>query len=236
MANGRLQATNMSNAPRLAVCLHQVASGGEYTFAVDEHERWTGVTDSSKKWLATTADLCQGFHQLRIAPECRPLTAFTIPGVRTKEGHLQFVCAPFGLSTLPTHFHQVVGDAIGDLHYGMKDSAIGGATTTGENNYSTMTPEQQWKTWDLSSHEGASPRRVASHCIDDTYGSTHDTFAGHIESVRQVFKRLESVGFGARVDKVSDRRTLPQSGSLDSVLIIKYLRIAPSVDTFVTIK
>ena len=114
-----------------------MASCGGYTFAVRERERLTGESHPGRIWLATTADLCQGFHQLRIAPECRPLTAFTIPGVHTKEGHLQFACCPFGLSTLPTPFHQVVGQAIGDMHYG--DLSIGKDRGAAQKNSGDMT-------------------------------------------------------------------------------------------------
>ena len=172
--NNRLEAVNMTNAPRLEVCLHQVAACGGRTFTYRKAARDAGITDPLILWLATTCDLVQGFHQITLAPEVRPLTAFTIPGLHTEEGHLQFVCAPFGLSVMPTYFHEMVGRAIGDLHYGHMGSAEG--------------------------EEKVIP--VASHYIDDTYVSTLDTFEGHLAAVRSVFKRLEAVGFGARVDKV----------------------------------
>ena len=184
--NTRLQPVNMSNAPRLEVCLHQVASCGGHTFRAREEEIATGKVDPNRRWLATTADLCQGFHQLRIAPECRPLTAFTIPGIHAREGHLQFVCCPFGLSTLPTHFHEVVGQAIGDLHYGHLPM-------------SGIVPD--------STKPDAGQLPVASHYIDDTFVSTYATFEEHIAAVRRVFKRLEAVGFGARVDKIEFAQT-----------------------------
>ena len=56
--------------------------------------------------------------------------------------------------------------------------------------------EVEWQGW------SATGRLVASHYIDDCYVSTLDTFENHLEAVRSVFKRLEAVGFGARVDKV----------------------------------
>jgi hypothetical protein len=138
-----------------------------------------------QRWLATTADLHQGFHQIRLAPQCRPYTAFTVPGLHAKEGHLQFVCAPFGLSVMPTYFHEVVGQAIGDMHYGSKG---------------------------LVEATAAEQRPVASHYIDDTFVSTIDSFEGHLAAVHKVFKRLEAVGFGARVDKVEFAK--PELGML----------------------
>jgi len=172
--NSRLEAVNMTNAPRLDVCLHQIASCGGRTFRDRKLEREGQVSLEGRRWLATTCDLVQGFHQITLAPECRPYTAFTVPGLHSKEGHLQFVCAPFGLSVMPTYFHEMVGRAIGDLHYGHMGR--------------------------LDSGEAEVP--VASHYIDDTFVSTLDTFKGHLDAVRKVFLRLQEVGFGARVDKV----------------------------------
>ena len=111
--NSALVPVNMSYAPRLEVCLHQVAScGGDVWAAQDE-----GL-DPEHEWRATTADLLQGFHQIPLDKTVRPLTAFTVPGLHTKEGHLQYTCAPFGLSVLPTFFHEAVGQALGDIHFG----------------------------------------------------------------------------------------------------------------------
>jgi site-specific DNA-cytosine methylase/exonuclease III len=184
--NSRLSAVNMTNAPRLEVCLHQVASCGGRVFEERRKEEEEGASMEGQSWLATTADLHQGFHQIRLAPQCRPYTAFTVPGLHAKEGHLQFVCAPFGLSVMPTYFHEVVGQAIGDLHYGSKGL--------------------------VEATNAAAQRPVASHYIDDTFVSTIDSFEGHIAAVHKVFKRLEAVGFGARVDKVEFAK--PQLGML----------------------
>ncbi len=52
----------------------------------------------------------------------------------------------------------------------------------------------------------AAVRPTTSHYIDDTFVSTLDTFKEHLAAVRAVFKRLEAVGFGARVDKVEFAR------------------------------
>ena len=112
-ANARQVDVNMSNAPKMEECLHYVASCGGRLF--DKQKK--GLMKEDHEWLATTADLLQGFHQMRLAPECRPLTAFTVPGLHTKEGRLQFVCAPFGLAVMPIYFHQCVGQALGDLRY-----------------------------------------------------------------------------------------------------------------------
>ena len=189
--NARLVPVNMTNAPRLELCLHQVASCGGRTFQYREQQEETGITNPDHLWLATTCDLVQGFHQITLAPECRPYTAFTIPGLHAKEGHLQFVCAPFGLSVMPTYFHEMVGQAIGDLHYGSHQAALLHGKDAGDQTTSTH------KEADLGR-----ARPVAAHYIDDTYASTLDTFEGHLQAVRAVFQRLEKVGFGARADKV----------------------------------
>ena len=190
--NARLQAVNMSNAPRLETCLHQVASCGGRTFSERRREVETGVVEPDRKWLATTCDLVQGFHQITLAPECRPYTAFTIPGLHAKEGHLQFVCAPFGLSVMPTYFNEVVGQAIGDLHYGYFRSQSAANMIGDSINVQDGVAE--------SADGGHIP--TTAHYIDDTFVSTLDTFQGHIAAVRAVFMRLQAVGFGARVDKV----------------------------------
>ena len=83
-----------------------------------------GETPAPRMWLATTADLVQGFMQIPIAPECKGVTAFTVPGLHTPEGHLQYKKLPFGLSTVQTWFHAQVGNAIGDLHYGHHEALI----------------------------------------------------------------------------------------------------------------
>ena len=181
-ANARQVDVNMSNAPKMEECLHHVASCGGRLF----DKQKAGTMKDEHEWLATTADLLQGFHQMRLAPECRPLTAFTVPGLHTKEGRLQFVCAPFGLAVMPIYFHECVGQALGDLRYGNIRGLKPGDDKL-------QIPGQ--KTNPLG-------YQVVSHYIDDIITSTCDTFEDHMRAVELVFERLEAVGFGARVDKV----------------------------------
>jgi site-specific DNA-cytosine methylase/exonuclease III len=192
--NCRLKSVLISNAPRLETCLHQIASCGGKVFREQRkalEEQRAGKTPTPRMWLATTADLVQGFMQIPIAPECRGVTAFTVPGLHTPEGHLQYKKLPFGLSTVPTWFHAQVGKAIGDLHFGHHEALLD-PLPCADSNSSNVRPDKS-----------VQQEACASHYLDDSYCSTYtETFEEHIEAVRATFLRLEKAGFGARVDKV----------------------------------
>ncbi|KMQ88444.1 reverse ribonuclease integrase, partial [Lasius niger] len=57
----------------------------------------------------TTLDLKNGYLQVPLAPESRPITAFTIPG----RGLFQFKVMPFGLHSAPATFQRLLDAVIG---------------------------------------------------------------------------------------------------------------------------
>jgi len=60
------------------------------------------------KYLSTI-DLKQGYWQVPLAPESRPLTAFTVPG----RGLMQFTVMPFGLHSAPATFQRLLDTILG---------------------------------------------------------------------------------------------------------------------------
>ena len=51
------------------------------------------------------------YHQIKLKPESRPITAFTIPG----RGHWQFTRLPMGLSGAGATFQRLLEEIIGEL-------------------------------------------------------------------------------------------------------------------------
>lgn len=58
----------------------------------------------------TTLDLASGYHQIEIAEEDRPKTAFT-----TQNGHYEFLRMPFGLKTAPATFQRTMDNVLRHL-------------------------------------------------------------------------------------------------------------------------
>ena len=56
----------------------------------------------------TTLDATSGYHHVRMAPNSKPLTAFSVPGA--KGGQYQFTVMPFGLKGAPATFQQFMDD------------------------------------------------------------------------------------------------------------------------------
>ena len=59
----------------------------------------------------STIDLKSAYHQIKLKPESRPITAFTIPG----RGHWQFTRLPMGLSGAGATFQRLLEEIIGEL-------------------------------------------------------------------------------------------------------------------------
>lgn len=57
----------------------------------------------------TTLDLRQGYWQVPLSPESKPITAFTVPGL----GLFQFKVMPFGLHAAPATFQRLLDSIIG---------------------------------------------------------------------------------------------------------------------------
>ena len=66
----------------------------------------------------STVDLYAEFNQWYLSEEVKPLTAFTIPGLATEEGRLQFRVLPFGLASAPTRFNSLVATTLKELRFG----------------------------------------------------------------------------------------------------------------------
>lgn len=60
----------------------------------------------------TTLDLKSGYHQLKVAENSRPYTAFITP-----DGHYQYKRIPFGLTNAPAVFQRAINDILGSLRF-----------------------------------------------------------------------------------------------------------------------
>ncbi|XP_044755050.1 uncharacterized protein LOC123314004 [Coccinella septempunctata] len=70
----------------------------------------SGILDKLRKAkYISTIDLKQGYWQVPLAPESRPITAFTVPG----RGLFQFKVMAFGLHSAPASFQRLLDRVIG---------------------------------------------------------------------------------------------------------------------------
>ncbi|XP_064097115.1 uncharacterized protein LOC135208650 [Macrobrachium nipponense] len=76
-----------------------------------------------QKRYFTNLDLLKGFHQLPLAKESTPYTAFS-----TARGHYEFLCMPFGLRCAPITFTRMInivfGDLLGDTFHAYMDDLV----------------------------------------------------------------------------------------------------------------
>ena len=199
--NRALKPVNMAGAPRLETVVHQVGSCGGTSF-----KRRTEDPDHEKNtWYCSTTDLMAGFHQSTIAPECRDLTAFIVPGVLGEHSKLEFVKAPFGSRSMPTFFSRMVGSALSSIHFGHLAIDESTADTEAFQKAKIVSDDQL-------AHEaaapllrdkwaGTDPGKCVCHYIDDCWVVTMTTWDDHITALRHMFHRLALHGLGARVDK-----------------------------------
>ena len=59
----------------------------------------------------STIDLSNAYHQVKLTPRSRPITAFTVPG----KGHWQYKRMPFGLCNAGASFQRLIDEVIDDL-------------------------------------------------------------------------------------------------------------------------
>ena len=201
LLNRSLMPVNMAGAPRLDTVVHQVGSCGGTAF-----QRRTDDPDHKKNtWYCSTTDLMAGFHQSTIAPECRDLTAFIVPGVLGDHSKLEFVKAPFGTRSMPTYFSRLVGSVLSNLHFGHL-SIEEKLEATAEFRKAKIIRHEQL------AHEAAAPLlhgkwkdtdpgKCVCHYIDDAWCVTMTTWDDHITALRHLFHKLALYGLGARADK-----------------------------------
>lgn len=74
--------------------------------------------------FVSSLDLVQGYHQVPLNPDSRPLTAFSVPG----KGHFEYLVLPFGLHSAPATFEElmdrVLSSAINDFAFVYLDDII----------------------------------------------------------------------------------------------------------------
>ena len=62
-----------------------------------------------KAKFISTLDLKSAYHQIPLAEEARPITAFTMPGL----GLFQFRCMPYGLTNASPTFQRLIDRVLG---------------------------------------------------------------------------------------------------------------------------
>ena len=62
--------------------------------------------------IFTKIDLASGFHQIAVAPETRPLTAFRLPEAVQGSSLWQWTVMPFGLRNAPPTFQRAMAQAL----------------------------------------------------------------------------------------------------------------------------
>ena len=201
LLNRSLQPVNMAGAPRLDTVVHQVGSCNNTAFKLRSEDP-SGIKNT---WYCSTTDLMAGFHQSTIAPECRDLTAFIVPGVLGENSKLHFVKAPFGTRSMPTYFSRMVGSVLSNLHFGhlAMDTQL---DDTEAFQKSKIVRDEQL------AHKQASPLlrgewantdpgKCVVHYIDDCWAVTMSTWDDHVTALRHLFHKLALYGLGARADK-----------------------------------
>ena len=109
--NRKSEETDISNAPRVEELLEYIGNAGLGEPATDEE-------GNPQEYWVSTVDLYSGFNQWMLSEEVKPLTAFTVPGLASEEGRLQFRVLPFGLASAPTRFNTLVAECLGDIRFG----------------------------------------------------------------------------------------------------------------------
>ena len=201
LLNRSLKPVNMAGAPRLETVVHQVGSCGGTAFKLRKDD----PEGKSNTWYCSTTDLMAGFHQSTIAPECRDLTAFIVPGVLGENSKLHFVKAPFGTRSMPTYFSRMVGSVLSNLHFGHLSVDAKTDSTEAFRNSKIVQDRQlaheaakpllegQWA--------GTNPGKCVTHYIDDTWVVTMTSWEDHVTALRHMFHKLALYGLGARADK-----------------------------------
>ena len=155
--NDKSQLTDISNAPRVDELLEHIG-----------HADSNKVKQPGDEYWVSTVDLFSGFNQWTLSAAVRPLTAFTIPGLSSELGRLQFCVLPFGLASAPTRFNTLVATSLGDLRFGT------GPEST----------EPQGAVTKAGPKEGTSrTRQTCTSYIDDVFIAGIGSFQTHLQDM-----------------------------------------------------
>ena len=72
---------------------------------------------ASQATFFSKLDLASGFHQIEVAPDSRPLTAFRLPEPVNGSALWQWKVMPFGLRNAPPTFQRAMSQALNDLEF-----------------------------------------------------------------------------------------------------------------------